>query len=842
MRWLNSLAFRFWLSINIIVLTGTLVLSGIYFGRESANLEDSLKKQGVTAANTINSAIGLYMMKGDYSFITPLAYSLVSEPNIAYVIVKDKEGTTVNQKGDAPMDKDKEKNPYLVEKIPLEYFKEKVGEIEIGLRTTTLKEQRRALFYDTLITTLMISFLSLLFSYLISRGMTSPLRRLLAATKKVTEGDRNVKVVEAGMVEVQELSASFNTMAQTINNHEKILVNEINKATQDLSEKVEILEALANISSSVLEDKIQRLIVLKSTLESIKNYSKADHISLAFLNKHNHFDIFELTEDGNPLEYELEVPGSSLQSVISRKLHVVYNNLSLAMMTGFEEMLHDEGMKSMLAIPIIASNKAIGTLNFASSNTDYFSESVIEKLSVFTNQIALAIDRVAAYESLQHSAYHDYLTDLPNYRLFKIRINEAIEAAKKQPRPLLAVMFLDLDRFKTINDTLGHATGDLILICVGQKLLSCLSDNDTVTRIGGDEFSILLRDIKDPMEVAEKAKKMIKKLEEPIDIKGYEVPISASIGIAFYPNDGLDADSLIKHADRAMYRVKEHGKKNYAIYTQIIDDQLVDPLVLESDLRKALDKNELVVYYQPKVNIQTGFISGAEALVRWISPEKGLISPGSFIPQAEETGLIVPIGEFVLREAAMQCVNWQANGLPPIPISVNLSYRQLLQTNLVSRIEMILNETGIDPELIELEITESMSIDLDRSLEILHDLKMLGVKISVDDFGTGYSSLSYIRQLPIDRVKIDQSFVRDMALNPSNKALVSTIITMAHNLNLVVTAEGVEKAEEVKYLQLQTCDEIQGYYFSKPIPGVEFEQHYQSILQEAQKWSFRTAV
>jgi nitrogen fixation/metabolism regulation signal transduction histidine kinase len=290
MRWLNSLAFRFWLSINIIVLTGTLVLSGIYFGRESANLEDSLKKQGVTAANTINSAIGLYMMKGDYSFITPLAYSLVSEPNIAYVIVRDKEGTTVNQKGDATMDKDKEKNPYLVEKVPLEYFKEKVGEIEIGLRTTTLKEQRRALFYDTLITTLMISFLSLLFSYLISRGMTSPLRRLLAATKKVTEGDRNVKVVEAGMVEVQELSASFNTMAQTINNHEKILVNEINKATQDLSEKVEILEALANISSSVLEDKIQRLIVLKSTLESIKNYSKADHISLAFLNKHNHFD------------------------------------------------------------------------------------------------------------------------------------------------------------------------------------------------------------------------------------------------------------------------------------------------------------------------------------------------------------------------------------------------------------------------------------------------------------------------------------------------------------------------------------------------------------------------
>ncbi len=840
MKWFNSLAFRFWLAINSLVLTGILAISGIYFGRESANLENSLRNQGVTAANTINSAIGLYMMEGNYSFITPLAYSLVSEPNIAYVIVKDKDGSTVNQKGDVPLDKDN--NQYLVEKVPLEYFKEKVGEIEIGLRTTDLTEQKQALFYDTLITALVISFLSLLFSYVISREMTAPLRKLLAATKKMTEGDRNVQVVEAGIVEIQELSSSFNTMAQTVNNHEQILVEEINKATRELSEKVEILETLANISSSVLEDKIQRFEILKSTLVSIKNFSKASYISLAFLNKHNHFDIFELNEDGNPFEYELEVPGTTLHSVIENKQLAVCNNLSMAVITGYEEILLSEGMRSLLAIPIIASNKAIGTLNFASANQDNFSENVTEKLSVFTNQIALAIDRVAAYESLQHSAFHDYLTDLPNYRLFKIRINEAIEKVKNQPNPLLAVMFLDLDRFKTINDTLGHATGDLLLVEVGQKLSSCISDHDTVTRIGGDEFSILLRDIKNPIEVAEMAKKMIKKLEEPVEIKGYEIPISASIGIAFYPNDGLDADSLIKHADRAMYRVKEHGKKNYAIYTQIIDDQSIDPLVLETDLRKALDRHEMVVYYQPKINIQTGSISGAEALVRWISPEKGMISPGSFIPQAEESGLIVQIGEFVLREAAFQCVRWQSMGLPPIPISINLSYRQLLQTNLVSSIETILKETEVDPELIELEITESMSIDLDRSLEILHDLKQLGVKISVDDFGTGYSSLSYIRSLPIDRVKIDQSFIKDMTLNPSNKALVSTIITMAHNLNLVVTAEGVETTDQVKHLQLQSCDEIQGYYFSKPIPGKEFEKQYRTILEEAQKWSFITAV
>ena len=363
---------------------------------------------------------------------------------------------------------------------------------------------------------------------------------------------------------------------------------------------------------------------------------------------------------------------------------------------------------------------------------------------------------------------------------------------------------------------------------------NCISDQETVSRIGGDEFSILLPKLTDPNEAITKVHKIMKKLEEPVVIKGYEIPISASIGIAFFPNDGTDADSLIKNSDRAMYRVKEHGKKNYAIYTQLIDDLSTDPLSLENDLRKALDRKEIVVYYQPKINIQTGSIAGLEALVRWKNPIKGLITPGHFIPQAEETGLIVPIGEFVLREAAIQCTAWQSIGLPPIPISVNLSSRQLLQTNLVSSIEKILKDTNVNPKLLEFEITESMSMDIDRSLEILQELKMLGVHISVDDFGTGYSSLSYLRRLPIDRVKIDQSFIRrGTTLNPSNQTLVSTIINMAHNLNLVVTAEGVETREQARHLQVNNCDEIQGYYFSKPLPASEFENDFSQLLQKA---------
>lgn len=835
MKWLNSLAFRFWLAINGLVLIGILAMSSIYYLRESANLENSLKNQGITAANTLNSAIGLYMMKQDYSSITPLTYSIMDQPNIAYVIVRDLSGATINQEGEAYLDQNKDN--FLVEKVPLEYFQQKVGEIEIGLKTTTLQKQKQTLMSDTLITALMFSFLSLILSYVISRGMTSPIRKLIAATKKMTAGDRNVAVAENGTTEIQELSASFNKMAETINDHEKILVNAINNATKDLSEKMDILEILANISSSVLEDKIQRVGVLHNALVSIKKYIKANQISLAFINNDNILDIFELNQEGKSNQFELNSSNSSLRSAIQNKEIIVHNNMRLSLVSNYEEMLLSKGMQSLLVLPIIAQNKAIGTLNISSIHPDYFSKSIIEKISIFTNQIALALDRVAAYESIQYAAYHDYLTNLPNYRLFKIRINEAIENAKNQSHPLLAVMFLDIDRFKTINDTLGHATGDLVLIHVGKQILACISDSDTVTRIGGDEYSILLPKIKEPMEVVGMAQKIIKKLEEPVIIKGYEIPISASIGIAFYPHDGLDADNLIKNADRAMYRVKEHGKKNYAIYTQLIDEQWVDQLTLENDLRKALEKNEFVVYYQPKINIQNGTISGLEALIRWNNPAKGLISPGNFIPLAEENGLIVPIGEYVLREVVKQSVIWQSLGLKPIPISVNLSYKQLLQTNLVRGIAELLKETHLQPELLELEITESMTIDIDRSLELLEELKALGVLISVDDFGTGYSSLSYLHRLPVDRVKIDQSFIRDMTLNPSNQTLVSAIINMAHNLNLIVTAEGVEEEEQARYLQMHSCDEIQGYYFSKPLPAEEFALQYKKILTEANKWS-----
>ena len=537
---------------------------------------------------------------------------------------------------------------------------------------------------DTVLTALLYSLLSLLISYTISKKLSSPINRLITATKQLTKGNHHVTLLEKNSIfEIQELAAEFNQMAQTIHNHEKTLVNEINKATTDLSEKVAMLEVLASISNSVLEDEIQSFEVMKSTLIGIQKYIKKKQISLTFINQNKKFEVFELDQNGQISSFELQMADTSFESALNNKRMIVRNQLQSVTTSYYEQLLFNEGMRSLLVLPITAKNKAFGTLNIANQAPSYFSKDLIDKLTVFTKQIALALDRVSAYESFQKSSYHDYLTGLPNYRLLKICIQDALEKAK-QNHSLVGILFLDLDRFKMVNDTFGHATGDLLLKYIAKIIVTCLSDKETVCRIGGDEFSILLSTISEREEAVLIAKKIMKALENPVIIKGYKIPISASIGISFFSEDGADADSLIKHADRAMYRVKQQGKNNYAIYAKNEDDQLANQIVFENEIQKALTREEFVVYYQPKINIQFGTISGVEALVRWNHPDKGLIAPGSFIPQAEETGLIIQIGEFVLRQACKQCVTWQSIGFPPIPISVNLSLNNFYSLHLLA--------------------------------------------------------------------------------------------------------------------------------------------------------------
>ncbi|REE78658.1 PAS domain S-box-containing protein/diguanylate cyclase (GGDEF)-like protein [Paenibacillus taihuensis] len=432
-------------------------------------------------------------------------------------------------------------------------------------------------------------------------------------------------------------------------------------------------------------------------------------------------------------------------------------------------------------------------------------------------------ERYHTQKQINYLAYHDDLTGLPNRRFFTAHIEELL-SCRVNENSIFAVMFLDLDSFKKINDTLGHNNGDILLKLVAERLKACChAPNQLVSRMGGDEFTILLEEMTDHNEAIHVAEEIIQAFEKPFAVDGYEFYITASIGIAFYPQDGRNVEMLMKNADIALYRMKDDGKNNYTIFKPIPNSG-IERLTLENSIRKALQLNEFVLYYQPKIDTLTGQIIGTEALVRWNHPTLGLIPPGKFIPIAEETGLIVPLGEWVLRTACSQNKIWKEKGYPPMSVSVNLSSRQFSKHNLVESIKEILLETRIDPQYLELEITESMTMNVEVAIEVLGRLKELGIQICIDDFGTGYSNLYYLKLFSIDRLKIDQSFVRDIMTDSNDANIVATIIAMAHNLGIDVIAEGVETKEQLDFLRSQGCHEVQGFYYHPPLPAEQIEQ------------------
>ncbi len=467
--------------------------------------------------------------------------------------------------------------------------------------------------------------------------------------------------------------------------------------------------------------------------------------------------------------------------------------------------------------------------NYRKDGTGYWNDLYIapvrDDMGVITNFVVAQYDisAVMRYEAeLEYQAQHDTLTGLANRNLLQQRLGSAIAGAAESGGELW-VVFVDLDRFKFVNDTLGHEAGDSLLKTLAERLKLAVRDCDTVARVGGDEFMLVLPENTGHGAGMAVLHQVMDAVAAPLVIQSHEFFLTCSIGVALYPADGTSPGTLTKHADIAMYRAKELGRNSIQFYTTSMNQRTLERLEIEADLRHALERGEFVLHYQPQVDMETGAIAGMEALLRWMHPMHGMIAPTRFIALAEEMGLILPIGDWVLRTACEQTMRWHREGVGSLRVAVNLSARQFTQKGLVQSIAAVLQETGLPPVCLELELTESMVMsDVDSAITILRDLKGLGIKIAIDDFGTGYSSLSYLRRFPIDVLKIDQSFVSDITLEQDDAAIVSSIISLAHSLRLKVIAEGVETGEQLAFLRARGCNEVQGYFYSRPVPAMDF--------------------
>ncbi|SFN35582.1 PAS domain S-box-containing protein/diguanylate cyclase (GGDEF) domain-containing protein [Formivibrio citricus] len=438
-----------------------------------------------------------------------------------------------------------------------------------------------------------------------------------------------------------------------------------------------------------------------------------------------------------------------------------------------------------------------------------------------------------AEEALHHQAYHDVLTGLPNRLMYAECLELALlQAARRQLK--CAVLMLDLDRFKNINDTFGHEFGDKLLLGVAGRLQTCIRQEDTLARMGGDEFAFLLPLVSDIRHIASATDKILAAFTRPVSVEGHELFITPSIGVSLFPNDGNDVETLQKHAEVAMYRAKESGRNGCQFYTADMNEQAQQRLELENDLRRAIERNELEMYYQPKVLLADGRIVGAEALIRWKHPSGKFVPPSDFIPMAEENGLIIPIGEWLIQDVCAQIRRWCDEGLAVPCVAINLSARQFQSQNLPDMLALAISEAGIEAQAVELELTESFLMnDMEANIEMMVLLKRMGFALAIDDFGTGYSSLSYLKRFPVDILKIDNNFVRDVAADHDSAELVRGVIGMAHGLKLEVVAEGVETPEQLAFLREYRCDMIQGYYFSRPLPAADFA----ALLREGKRLS-----
>jgi len=539
--------------------------------------------------------------------------------------------------------------------------------------------------------------------------------------------------------------------------------------------------------------------------------------------------IREMLSEGEDGLFELECVGrlsQGLEYLSTRPAGVVLLDLSLPDSYGFDTFLRVYAHSPKVPIIVLTGHddQKVALSAVKTGAQDYLVKGKLDR-ELLLRSMQYSIERKRYQEQLEYQANYDALTGLPNRNLLHDRLRQSVYAQRFVRS--IGVVFLDIDHFKFVNDSLGHNTGDKLLQKVAERLLAAVRDGDTVARLGGDEFILILNDQTGQEVIYRAMQRIIGKVAEPIEIDGQELLVTASAGISLYPQDGPDVETLLKNADAAMYRAKEKGRNNFQFYTAEMNRQVNERLKLESSLRRALERNEFELYYQPRIHVGDGALVGCEALLRWQHPEMGLTLPERFIGLAEETGLIVPIGEWVIRTASTQARAWQKKGMPDITVSVNLSMRQFKQEGLAAAVDDALRSSGLDPKRLEMELTESLVMqDTEAAIRVLERLREIGVELSVDDFGTGHSSLSYLTRLPISALKIDQSFVQAVrGTGKSDEGIVAqAIISLAHNLKLKVVGEGVETAAQFDFLKQHACDEVQGYHFGRPMPAAEFER------------------
>ncbi len=556
--------------------------------------------------------------------------------------------------------------------------------------------------------------------------------------------------------------------------------------------------------------------------------------------------IRDLLSEIKGMAYDIEwvtTYDAAIKAISLNEHNVYLVDYRIGERTGLE-LIH-EAVKKGCNVPIIIltgqEDRKVYIETMKAGSVDYLIKGKIDAF-LLERSIHYAIERKKAQERVLFLAYYDDVTSLPNRLLFRDRVRQAIAYASRYKKRF-AVLFLDLDNFKQVNDTLGHSAGDILLKEVACRLSSCVRESDSiarystddptavVARLGGDEFIILLTEITHGRDAAKVAQRILDLLSKPFKLDRQKVFITASIGITIYPLDGEDTESLLKNADIAMYHAKNRGKNNYQFYEQVMNVVILENLTLENNLRKALAQKELLLYYQPRIDVRTKKITAIEALMRWQRSDTEIVRPAEFIPLAEKTGLIIPMGEWLLHTACAQNKAWQVSGLFHTFMSVNISGEQFKQQDFIKTITQALDKSELDPKYLEVEITESILQDAEAAIPIMRKLKTMGIRISLDDFGMGYSSFKYLKSFPLDVIKIDRYFISDVATNPDSKAIIKAIIAMAHVLKLKVVAEGVETEEQSQFLLEHRCDEIQGYLITPPLPAEEATK----LLKEGNK-------